>query len=311
MSTRDNRRVDPPDRGDLPDHGLDGDRTDLPDAPDQPDLYDPTDLPGQVAEGQGPYRRLRPSGGYRSLRAFQVTTLIYDATVRFCDKWVDRFSRTTDQMVQAARSGRQNIAEGSRAAATSASSDLHLSNVARASLEELLLDFEDYLRQQGLPQWEKDHPEAQEVRALAREVDAINQRLAEQSHRKQDDARSALYAPWLQADDPVRVANTVICLIHQANYLLDQRAAEMEQSVIQQGGYREQLTRARMAQRGEAQPDKAPACPDCGAVMRLRTAKADPHAGNKFWGCAKYPECRGTREVGDGVDPADRPDQAD
>src|SRR2546427_6278308 len=110
-------------------------------------------------------RRLRPSGGYRKLRSFQVTTVIYDGTASFCNRFVDRRSRTHDQMVQAARSGGKTIAEGSRAAATTSQTELRLVNVARASLEELLLDYEDYLRQRGKRQWEKDDPEALAVRA--------------------------------------------------------------------------------------------------------------------------------------------------
>src|SRR3990170_6639457 len=117
----------------------------------------------------GNRRRLRASGGYRELRSFQVTTVIYDATVSFCDRFVDKRSRTHDQMVQAARSGRQNIAEGSRAAATSSQTELRLVNVARASLDELLLDYEDFLRQRHHRQWAKDDPEAQAVRAVGRQ----------------------------------------------------------------------------------------------------------------------------------------------
>ncbi len=97
-------------------------------------------------------------GGYRKLKGFQVAQLVYDITVRFCDRYVDRFSRTKDQMVQAARSGVQNIAEGSQASATSKKTELKLTQVARASLEELKLDYEDFLRQRGLPQWERDNP---------------------------------------------------------------------------------------------------------------------------------------------------------
>lgn len=110
--------------------------------------------------------RIRPSGGYRKLRAFQTATVVYDATVSFCECFVDKRSRTTDQMVQAARSGRQNIAEGSRASATSSQTELRLVNVARASLEELLLDYEDFLRQRNLAQWVKEDPDAMAVRAV-------------------------------------------------------------------------------------------------------------------------------------------------
>src|SRR5438067_1587815 len=114
-------------------------------------------------------RRLRPSGGYRKLRSYQVATVIYDATVSFCDRFVGKRSRTHDQMVQAARSGGKNIAEGSRAAATTRLTELRLVNVARASLEELLLDYEDYLRQNGHRKWEPEDREAREVRAVGRD----------------------------------------------------------------------------------------------------------------------------------------------
>lgn len=113
-----------------------------------------------------PHKKLRPSGGYRDTASFQTSTLIYDATVWFCEKFLDSRSRTVDQMVQAARSGRQNIAEGSRAAATSSQTELRLVNVARSSLEELLLDYEDYLRHRRLPQWAMDSPEASAVRRV-------------------------------------------------------------------------------------------------------------------------------------------------
>ena len=113
-----------------------------------------------------PGKKLRPSGGYRSTASFQTATLIYDATVWFCEKFLDPRSRTVDQMVQAARSGRQNIAEGSRASATSSQTELRLVNVARASLEELLLDYEDYLRHRRLAQWSPNSPEASAVRAV-------------------------------------------------------------------------------------------------------------------------------------------------
>jgi len=102
-------------------------------------------------------------GGYRKLKSFQVAQLCYDVTVRFCDRYVHKRSRTHDQMVQAARSGVQNIAEGSQASGTSKKSELKLTNVARASLEELRLDYEDFLRQRGLPLWAEDDPRRREL----------------------------------------------------------------------------------------------------------------------------------------------------
>lgn len=113
--------------------------------------------------------RITPHGGYRDLKSFQHAELVYDATVKFCDRFIDRRSRTYDQIVQAARSGRQNIAEGSQASGTSKKFELKLVGVARASLEELLLDYEDFLRQRGLALWGKNHATAQLVSRLAYE----------------------------------------------------------------------------------------------------------------------------------------------
>jgi len=192
-------------------------------------------------------KRLRPSGGYRELRSFQVTTIIYDATVSFCDRFVDKRSRTHDQMVQAARSGRQNIAEGSRASATSSQTELRLVNVARGSLDELLLDCEDYLRQRGLRQWAKDDPEAVAVRAVGTQ------------HRTDPSDRSnpSDYSRWLASADAAVVANAIICLIHQANYLLDRQTAALERGFVQGGGYSEQLAAARIAERQRTLTDQS------------------------------------------------------
>ena len=112
--------------------------------------------------------KIRPSGGYRELRSFQIATVIYDATYWFCERFLEPRTRMSDQMVQAARSGRQNIAEGSRASATSSQTELRLVNVARSSLEELLLDYEDYLRHRRLPQWAPESPEALAVRRVGK-----------------------------------------------------------------------------------------------------------------------------------------------
>ena len=174
-----------------------------------------------------------PHGGYRQLKSYQTTTLIYDLTVEFCKRYISSRSRTQDQMVQAARSGRQNIAEGSQASGTSKKTELKLVSVARASLEELLLDFEDFLRQRGLPLWDKDHPEAQQVRKLAYRTD--------RSYKT--------YQSYLS--DPEAAANTAICLIHQANYLLDQQLKALEKQFLEEGGFTERLYQKRSAYREE------------------------------------------------------------
>jgi restriction system protein len=187
---------------------------------------------------------LRPSGGYRRLRAFQVTTVIYDATVSFCSRFVDRRSRTRDQMIQAARSGRQNIAEGSRASATSGQTEIRLVGVARSSLDELLLDYKDFLRQNGKRAWSKDDAEALAVRAIGRRKDPTDP-----PDPTDPSDLSQLYSAWLQSPDPDVVANAIVCLIHQANYLLDHLVRGLERDFIEGGGYRENLAAARRANR--------------------------------------------------------------
>jgi restriction system protein len=177
-----------------------------------------------------PHTNLIPShGGYRKLKSFQHSELVYDATVKFCDRFIDKRSRTHDQMVQAARSGRQNIAEGSQASGTSKKTELKLVGVARASLEELLLDYEDFLRQRGFLLWDKTHTTAQVVRRLAYAKD-----------------RSYLtYRTYIQESSPEIAANTVICLIHQTNYLLDQQLRQLERAFLEEGGFTERLYRER------------------------------------------------------------------
>lgn len=144
--------------------------------------------------------------------------MIYDATYFFCGQYLDRRSRTVDQMVQATRSGQQKIAEGSRCAATSSQTELRLLNVARASLEELLLDYEDYLRPRKLRLWDAVGREARQVWGVA--VGRMGGQRADLLDLT-DAERCELYAPWLEAEDAAVRANAVICLIHQANYLLD------------------------------------------------------------------------------------------
>ena len=194
------------------------------------------------------HKKLRPSGGYRQTASFQTATIIYDATYWFCEKFLDPRSRTVDQMVQAARSGRQNIAEGSRASATSSQTELRLVNVARASLEELLLDYEDYLRQRHLPLWAPDSQEANAVRAVPARFKKDRSDPSDLTDLS-DHERHALYARWLDHANAAVRANALICLIHQANYLLDRQIAALEQAFIEDGGYSEQLATERLRQR--------------------------------------------------------------
>lgn len=214
-------------------------------------------------------------------------------------------------MVQAARSGRQNIAEGSRAAATTSQTELRLVNVARASLEELLLDYEDFLRQRKLRTWAKNEAEAQAVRSVGWQKDRTDpsdqsdqKDRSDQTDRSDPVAHWQVYARWLEHADPGVVANTLICLIHQANYLLDQQISALERDFVHDGGYSEQLATARLAERRKQdQPDRTdqsdhiPKCPLCGKLLALRTARNGPRAGSQFWGCTGYPNCKGTRPL--------------
>jgi len=176
-----------------------------------------------------------PHGGYQNLKSYQMAEIVYDATTKFCHRWIGRRSRTHDQMVQAARSGKQNIAEGSMASGTSKKFELRLVGVARASLEELLLDYQDFLRQRNLMLWGKSHPMARKVRALC--------------YRKNRSYRT--YRPYIESSAPGVAANTLRCLIHQTNFLLDQQLRQLEKQFIEQGGFTERLYYTRIrARRG-------------------------------------------------------------
>ncbi|GAB4180949.1 MAG: hypothetical protein Fur0032_22020 [Terrimicrobiaceae bacterium] len=172
---------------------------------------------------------LPPHGGYRKLRSFQAAQLCYDATVAFCDLHIRRGSRTHDQMVQAACSGVQNIAEGSVASATSKKTEIKLTNVARASLEELALDYEDFLRQRKLPLWPKESARAVKVRA---KLEA-----------------GAFTADKVAICTPEIAANTLLCLINQVSYLLARQLARFERGFLREGGFTEKLYRTRHVSR--------------------------------------------------------------
>jgi len=205
-----------------------------------------------------------PHGGYRKLRSFQVARLAYDLTLRFCDRYVDRKSRTHDQMVQAARSGVQNIAEGSLAAATSKKTELRLTNVARASLEELRLDYEDYLRHGGLTQWDSNDPRRQElVDRRCQTADEVVQWVKElhdggrggpsgQSGASgEDQAPSSASSPSASAKHPISgiAANALLVLINVACALLDRQLQSLAKTFEKEGGFTENLYKVRTRNR--------------------------------------------------------------
>ncbi|MEK7158987.1 MAG: four helix bundle suffix domain-containing protein [Patescibacteria group bacterium] len=173
-----------------------------------------------------------PHGGYKNLMSYKNAVIVHDLTVMFTEKYIDRFSRTRDQMVQAARSGKQNIAEGSMASGTSKETEIKLVGVARASQEELLIDYQDFLRQHQLQLWGKDDLRVAEIRKLTYATNRT----------------SKTYETYMSA--PESAANMMICLIHQTNYLLDRLLQALGRDFAKDGGLRERLFKARQNYRG-------------------------------------------------------------
>jgi four helix bundle suffix protein len=201
-------------------HGKDGKNP----SHDSPDSHD----------SQSSHEPLLPQrGDYRTLLSFQKAEIIYDLTFRFAHKHLAKGDRTIDQMIQSARSGKKNILEGSKASITSKEMEIKLTNVARASLEELLDDYRDYLRARDLNIWDKESKEAQYVRKLGR-----------QTAQTYED-----YREFVETRPAEVVANIALCLIHQTNYLIDQQLHRLEEDFIKAGGLRERMTRVRLQYR--------------------------------------------------------------
>jgi four helix bundle suffix protein len=182
-------------------------------------------------------RLLPPHGNYRELKSFQKAEIVYDLTYRFCERFLRKGDRTIDQMVQAARSGKQNILEGSKASGTSKEMELKLTNVARASLEELLADYEDFLRVRQAPIWDKESKEALYVRRLGGKAGVTYEAFRE----------------FVETRSGEVVANIALCLLNQANYLLDKQILRLEQDFLKEGGLRERMTKARLESRARQQ----------------------------------------------------------
>lgn len=174
-----------------------------------------------------------PHGGYKELLSYKKAQIVYDATVRFCARYIRRNDRTYDQMVQAVRSGKQNIIEGSQASGTSKKMEIKLTSVARASLEELLEDYRDFLRTRELEEWPLDHPYTKRLRELNRQADA-----------DYDTFRKGIEHP-----DPAITANVIIGLIKLTTYLLDRQLKQLEKAFVEEGGLSERMTSARLKER--------------------------------------------------------------
>lgn len=180
---------------------------------------------------------LPPHGGFRNSLAYRKSLIVFQGTREFCRRFIAKDDRTYDQMRQAARSGKQNIVEGSEISGTSKKSEIELIGWARASLGELLEDYEDYLRDHRLRRWDKNSREALFVRRLGHTPDATYE----------------AYRTYVETRPPEVVANILICLINQTNYLLDQLKRQLEQAFLEEGGLRERMTRARLQQRAKQQ----------------------------------------------------------
>lgn len=178
-------------------------------------------------------------GGYENLLSFQKARIVYDGAVRFCQRFLKKRDRTVDQMIQAARSGKQNILEASRASGTSKETEIKLTNVARASLEELLEDYRDFLRLRGIAEWPKDHSYTRRLRQLNR----------------MPDANYETFRKGIEHPDPAIAGNVMIGLIKLTNYLLDQQLHYLEKAFVKEGGLRERMTRARLVERAKTRRD--------------------------------------------------------
>lgn len=254
-----------------------------------------------------PASPLLPHGGYEKLRAYKVAEAVYDATVVFRDRFIDKRSRTHDQMVQAARSGVRNISEGSGAAATSKKTEIKLTNVARASLsDELLKDYRSFLIQRGLRVWHKDAPEALALRERLKHDVAPNLPPVRPGTVRLTGL--AGLSDFVSKAEPELAGNAMLCAVNQAAYLLRRLVERQGRDFVEKGGFTENLyaarTRARTAQ--SAGGSDAPCCPECGKPMCRRTAKRGPRTGQSFWGCSAYPDCKGTCEMSDSSDKSDQ-----
>lgn len=174
-------------------------------------------------------------GGFRNLITYRKSEIIYDGTVYFTERFFRKYDRTIDQMVQAARSGKQNIAEASLASGTSKETEIKLTNVARASLGELVIDYEDYLRTKKLEKWDRNH-------RLSRRFDELN---------NIPNANYETFEKAIEHENPEISANIMRCLINVTMYLLGQQIKALETAFVKEGGLRERMTKARIEERNK------------------------------------------------------------
>ena len=243
-------------------------------------------------------------GGYRRTLTFGYVCLVYHATEVFCERNFsyknDPLGKTVGQMIGAARSARQNIVEGSSRAGTSKETELRLYDVAKGSLEELAGDYEAYLAGRGIVPWAASSSEAMHLKAL--KIDLYGGDLGENA--RHDYVQYILemrrrFAEFLESEDSVVAANAVLVVIDRACALLTRQIAAAGEEFREAGGFTERLSAARLEKRdAQIQASGAPDCPLCGKPMRKMIAKKGRNAGNAFWSCTGYPDCKGTRRFG-------------
>ena len=241
-------------------------------------------------------------GGFRKLHSFTLATIIQLETLRFCRRFIthdiresgtkfyDPKGRQYDQMTQAARSGRQNIIEGSERSATSKDTEMKLTDVARASLSELRADFEVWILDKGGIPWSVHSPEAKAVNAVSLDGAAFTDDMVHESAKHALEQRKK-YSQWLDSEDDMVVANAMLIIIGRALNMLNRQMEAQGAAFEETGGFNERLTAKRIEAR-DRNKEPSPACPQCGKPMRRRTsAKGD------FWGCSGFPECKRTMPV--------------
>jgi len=233
-----------------------------------------------------------PSGGYRKLHSFNFATIIHLGTISFCKRYVpwkdDPLGKTFGQMIGASRSGKQNIIEGSERAKTSSETEIKLTDVAKASLNELQGDLEDYLVQKGSIPWSIRNPDHQAVFAIMLDEFEYSEDVLH-DYWTYLLGQKKKFDPWLEKRDDIAAANALIVLIQRATGLLGRQLTKLETAFLETGGIRERMTAARLEARAEP---AAPQCPECGEPMKQRTSKRGP-----FWGCGAYPKCKGVRQI--------------
>ena len=237
-------------------------------------------------------------GGYRRTLSFGFVCLIYHATEVFCERNYsyknDALGKTVGQMIGAARSARQNIVEGSSRAGTSKETELRLYDVAKGSLEELAGDYEAFIIGRGEIPWAENDSRASRIMSIA--LDRYQGQLSRHDYGEYILAMRKRFVEFLESEDPIVAANSILIAIDQACRLLHRQMESIAEAFREEGGFTERMSKARLETRdAQIAAQGAPKCPKCGKPMRKIIARKGRNAGNPFWACTGYPDCNGTR----------------